>query len=73
MDEDIRKQSRVDVVYVYERLNDILRHLDDAEINRKQEQWRMASFKASLLLDELAHNFHVDTGVQIGDVACPTD
>ena len=69
MDKDIRKQSRVDVVYVYERLNDILRHLDDAEINRKQEQWGMASFKASLLLDELAHNFRADTGVSIMEVA----
>tara|TARA_B100001057_G_scaffold451681_1_gene494940 strand:- start:223 stop:402 length:180 start_codon:yes stop_codon:yes gene_type:complete len=56
MDEDIRKQSRVDVVYVYERLNDILNSDDLA-------------YAASRFLDELAHNFHADTGVKIGEVA----
>lgn len=60
MDEDIRKQSRVDVVYVYERLNEILGSDDLA-------------YAASRFLDELAHNFHVDTGAKIGDVACLTD
>lgn len=63
MDEDIRKQSRVDVVYVYERLNSIL----------NQNEWAKMSYDASRFMDELAHNFHVDTGAKIGDVACLTD
>ena len=54
MDKDIRKQSRW-TLCMSTKGNDILRHLDDAEINRKQEQWGMASFKASLLLN--THNF----------------
>jgi len=59
MDEDIRKQSRVDVVYVYERLHDIL----------NQDEWAKMSYDASRFMDELAHNFKVDTGIKIGEVA----
>ena len=59
MDEDIRKQSRVDTVYVYERLHDIL----------NQDEWAKMSYDASRFMDELAHNFKVDTGIRIGEVA----
>ena len=59
MDEDIRKQSRVDVVYVYERLHDIL----------NQDEWAKMSYDVSRFMDELGHNFDADTGIKIGEVA----
>lgn len=56
---ELRKMSRVDVVYIYEEVHDILNSKD----------WAEQSYKASRLLDMLAHNFHADTGHKIGTVA----
>tara|TARA_R110000803_G_scaffold184270_1_gene246616 strand:+ start:427 stop:663 length:237 start_codon:yes stop_codon:yes gene_type:complete len=52
---DVRKCSRVDTVYIYERVREIL-DMDDL------------AYGLSRLHDELAHNFHVDTGRKIGEV-----
>lgn len=46
--------SRVDVLYVYERLFDALDSQDIAK-------------EVSGLFDEMAHNFEVDTGVKVGE------
>ena len=55
---ELRKMSRVDVAYMYEEVHDILNSKD----------WAEQSYKASRLLDMLAHNFNVDTGHKIGTV-----
>ena len=52
---DVRKLSRVDTIYMYERVQEIL-DMDDL------------AYGLSRLHDELAHNFYVDTGRKIGEV-----
>ena len=54
-DIDIRKLSRVDTIYMYERVQEIL-DMDDM------------AYGLSRLHDELAHNFYVDTDRKIGEV-----
>ena len=54
-DLDIRKCSRVDTIYMYERVQEIL-NMDDL------------AYGLSRLHDELAHNFYVDTDRKIGEV-----
>ena len=54
-DIDIRKLSRVDTIYMYERVREIL-DMDDM------------AFGLSRLHDELAHNFYVDTDRKIVEV-----
>ena len=49
-------ESRVDVMYMYKRINEIL----------KCEDLNSMSNVASRLSDELAHNYKVDTGRLIG-------
>ena len=56
MNNDIRKLSRVDTIYMYERVREIL-DMDDL------------AYGLSRLHDELAHNFYVDTGRKIGPVS----
>ena len=53
---DIRKLSRVDTIYMYERVQEIL-DMDDM------------AYGLSRLHDELAHNFYVDTDRKIGEVS----
>ena len=53
-DIDIRKWSRVDTIYMYERVQEIL-DMDDM------------AYGLSRLHDELAHNFYVDTDRKIGE------
>lgn len=55
MNNDIRKLSRVDTIYIYERVQEIL-DMDDL------------AYGLSRLHDELAHNFYVDTGRKVGEV-----
>jgi|TARA_S200002703_G_scaffold129777_1_gene116950 hypothetical protein len=55
MNNDIRKLSRVDTIYMYERVREIL-DMDDL------------AYGLSRLHDELAHNFYVDTDRKIGEV-----
>lgn len=55
MNNDIRKLSRVDTIYIYERVREILDMEDLA-------------YGLSRLHDELAHNFYVDTGRKVGEV-----
>jgi len=55
MKNDIRKLSRVDTIYMYERIQEIL-DMDDL------------AYGLSRLHDELAHNFYTDTGRKIGEV-----
>ena len=55
MNNDIRKLSRVDTIYMYERVREIL-DMDDL------------AYGLSRLHDELAHNFYVDTGRKVGEV-----
>jgi len=55
MNNDIRKLSRVDTIYMYERVREILDMEDLA-------------YGLSRLHDELAHNFYADTGRKIGEV-----
>ena len=50
------KESRVDVMYMYERVREIL-NCEDLD---------SMSYVASRLSDELAHNYKVDTGNLIG-------
>ena len=50
------KESRVDVMYVYERIQDILNCKDLDNM----------SYVASRFSDELAENYKVDTGRKIG-------
>ena len=50
------KESRVDVMYVYERIQDIL---DCKDLDNM-------SYVASRFSDELAENYKVDTGRKIG-------
>ena len=52
---DVRKLSRVDTIYMYERVREIL-DMDDL------------AYGLSRLHDELAHNFYVDTDRKIGEV-----
>ena len=52
---DVRKLSRVDTIYIYERVHQILDMDDLAE-------------GLSRLQDELARNFHIDTGRKVGEV-----
>ena len=54
-DIDIRKLSRVDTIYMYERVQEIL-DMDDM------------AYGLSRLHDELAQNFYVDTDRKIGEV-----
>jgi hypothetical protein len=54
-DIDIRKLSRVDTIYMYERVQEIL-DMDDL------------AYGLSRLHDELARNFHIDTGRKVGEV-----
>lgn len=56
MNNDIRKLSRVDTIYMYERVREILDMEDLA-------------YGLSRLHDELAHNFYVDTGRKVGEVS----
>ena len=49
-------ESRVDVIYMYERVRDIL----------ECEDLDSMAYVASRLSDELAHNYKVDTGRLIG-------
>jgi hypothetical protein len=56
MNNDIRKLSRVDTIYIYERVREILDMEDLA-------------YGLSRLHDELAHNFYVDTDRKIGEVS----
>lgn len=56
MNNDIRKLSRVDTIYMYERVQEIL-DMDDL------------AYGLSRLHDELAHNFYVDTGRKVGEVS----
>ena len=56
MNNDIRKLSRVDTIYMYERVREILDMEDLA-------------YGLSRLHDELAHNFYVDTDRKIGEVS----
>ena len=55
MNNNIRKLSHVDTIYMYERVQEIL-DMDDL------------AYGLSRLHDELAHNFHVDTGCKVGEV-----
>ena len=50
------KESRVDVMYMYERVREIL-NCEDLD---------SMAYVASRLSDELAHNYKVDTGNLIG-------
>ena len=50
------KESRVDVMYMYERVKEIL-NCEDLD---------SMAYVASRLSDELAHNYKVDTGNLIG-------
>jgi|TARA_R100000458_G_C8227447_1_gene210108 uncharacterized membrane protein YjjP (DUF1212 family) len=52
---DVRKLSRVDTIYIYERVHQILDMDDLAE-------------GLSRLHNELAHNFYIDTGRKVGEV-----
>ena len=52
---DVRKLSRVDTIYMYERVHEILDMDDLAE-------------GLSRLHNELAHNFYIDTGRKVGEV-----
>ena len=49
-------ESRVDVMYMYQRVRDIL----------ECEDLDSMAYVASRLSDELAHNYQVDTGRPIG-------
>ena len=49
--------SKVNVLYIYERLYDAL------DSNNIEEE-------VSELFDEMAHNFEVDTGVKVGESLC---
>lgn len=57
-DIDIRKCSRVDTIYMYERVREIL-DMEESDL----------AYGLSRLHDELAHNFYVDTGRKIGPVS----
>ena len=52
---DVRKLSRVDTIYIYERVHEIL-DMDDVADG------------LSRLHDELARNFYTDTGCKVGEV-----
>tara|TARA_R100000734_G_C3206176_1_gene23135 strand:- start:21 stop:194 length:174 start_codon:yes stop_codon:yes gene_type:complete len=52
---DVRKLSRVDTIYMYERVHEILDMDDLAE-------------GLSRLHNELARNFYADTGRKVGEV-----
>ena len=49
--------STVATKYIYERINDILDMNDYADV----------AYSLSRLLDELAHNYEIDTGHKIGE------
>ena len=55
--EETQSDSRVATKYIYERIHDILDMDTDYDTN----------FALSRLLDELAHNYKVDTGKLIGE------
>ena len=50
--------STVATKYVYEIIHDFL----DADLTRQQMEWELSRF-----MDELAHNYFVDTGMKIGE------
>jgi hypothetical protein len=54
------KQSRIDVLYVYERLNSIISLSAKNKDTAFQQSKRIKEF-----MDECNHNFRVDTGLTI--------
>ena len=68
MTDPIRKQARVDSLYVWERLEEIVAGLNafrNPGHFKEQEAWEShcrSGEKLEAFMDELAHNIKVDTG-----------
>ena len=62
--EEVRKLSRVDVIYVWERLRDTVNNCES------EDDW---IHETSRFMAELSRNFEIDTGHKIDDVSPATE